>query len=79
MNYLEVILKHSVIAFVPLFLCWGWLLCQYDFRPSEVLRLGLNGTLAETLSFGPQNLIQVGMWTWVYGLMDYLPACTVAC
>ncbi len=77
-NYLEVILKYSVIAFVPLFLCWGWLLSRYDFRPIEVLLLfGLNGTLAETISFGPQNLIQVGMWVWVYGLMVYLPACTV--
>jgi hypothetical protein len=77
-NYVEVIFKHSVIAFVPLFLCWGWLLSRYDFRPVEVLFLfGLNGTLAETLSFGPLNLIQVGMWMWVYGLMAYLPACTV--
>jgi hypothetical protein len=77
-NYLEVILKHSVIAFVPLFLCWGWLLSRYDFRPVEVLLLfGLNGTLAETITFGPQNLIQAGMWVWVYGLMAYLPACTV--
>ena len=77
-NYLEVVLKHSVIAFVPLFLCWGWLLSRYDFRPIEVLLLfGLNGTLAETITFGPQNLIQVRMWVWVYGLMAYLPACTV--
>jgi hypothetical protein len=77
-NYLEVVFLHSVIAFVPLFLCWGWLLSRYDFQPSQVLLLfGLNGTLAETLSFGPQNLIQVGMWVWVYGLMAYLPACTV--
>jgi len=77
-NYLEVILKHSVIAFVPLFLCWSWLLSRYDFRPSEVLLLfGLNGTLAETITFGPQNLIGVGMWVYVYGLMAYLPACTV--
>ena len=77
-NYLEVILKYSVIAFVPLFLCWGWMLSRYDFRPIEVLLLfGLNGTLAETITFGPQNLIQVGMWVWVYELMVYLPACTV--
>ena len=70
--------SNSVIAFVPLFLCWGWLLSRYDFRPAEVLLLfGLNGTLAETITFGPQNLIQVGMWVWVYGLMAYLPACTV--
>jgi hypothetical protein len=77
-NYFEVVFLNSVIAFVPLFLCWGWLLSRYDFRPAEVLLLfGLNGTLAETISFGPQNLIQVGMWVWVYGLMAYLPACTV--
>lgn len=77
-NYFEVVLLNSVIAFVPLFLGWGWLLSRYEFRPVEVLLLfGLNGTLAETLSFGPQNLFQVGMWVWVYGLMVYLPACTV--
>ena len=73
-NYLEVVFLNSVIAFVPMFVCWGWLLSRYDFRPSEVLLLfGLNGTLAETLSFGPQNLLQVGMWVWVYGLMATFP------
>jgi hypothetical protein len=77
-NYLEVVLLNSVIAFVPMFLGWAWLLSRYDFRPVEVLLLfGLNGTLAETLAFGPQNLLQVGMWTFVYGLMAFLPACTV--
>ena len=77
-NYLVVIFQHSVIAFIPLFLCWSWLLSRYDFRPAEVLLLfGLNGTLAETITFGPQNFIQVGMWVYVYGLMAYLPACTV--
>jgi hypothetical protein len=77
-NYLEVVFKYSVIAFVPLFLCWGWLLLRYDFRPVEVLLLfGLNGTLAETITFGPQHLTEVGMWVYVYGLMAYLPACTV--
>jgi hypothetical protein len=61
-NYLEVVLLHSVVAFVPIFLCWAWLLSRHDFRPAEVLLLfGLNGTLAETLAFGPQNLLQVGM------------------
>ena len=77
-NYFVVVFTNSVIVFVPLFLCWGWLLSRYDFRPIEVLLLfGLNGTLAETITFGPQNLIQVGMWVFVYGLMAYLPACTV--
>ncbi len=54
------------------------MLSRYDFRPIEVLLLfGLNGTLAETITFGPQHLAEVGMWVWVYGLMAYLPACTV--
>ncbi len=74
-NYFVVVFTNSVIVFVPLFVCWGWLLSRYDFRPNEVLLLfGLNGTLAETITFGPQNLIQVGMWVYVYGLMAYLPA-----
>ncbi len=77
-NYFVVVFTNSVIVFVPLFLCWGWLLARYDYRPIEVLFLfGLNGTLAETITFGPQNLIQIGMWVFVYGLMMYLPACTV--
>ena len=38
-NYLEVVLRNSVVVFVPLFLCWGWLLSRYDFRPVEVLFL----------------------------------------
>jgi len=77
-NYLEVVLKYSVIALFPMFLCWGWLLSRYDFRPVEVLLLyGFTGTLAETITFGPQNLLQVGSWVFVYGLMAYLPACTV--
>jgi len=77
-NYLEVVLKHSVIVFVPWFLCWAWLLSRYDFRPVEVMLLfGLTGTLAEAITFGLQNLVAVGMWTFVYGLMIYLPAATV--
>jgi len=77
-NYLEVVLKHSVIIFVPWFLCWAWLLSRYDFRPIEVLLLfGLTGTLAEAITFGLQNVVGVGMWTFVYGLMIYLPAATV--
>jgi hypothetical protein len=43
-NYLEVVLFHSVIAFVPMFICWGWLLHRYAFTPAEVVLLfGLNG------------------------------------
>ena len=74
-NYLDVVLGHSVIVFVPMFVAWAWLLGRYDFRPATVLLLfGLTGTLAEAGSFGLQNLAQVGMWVFVYGLMVYLPA-----
>jgi len=77
-NYLEVVLFHSVIVFIPMFICWAWLLSRYAFEPVEVMLLfGLTGTLAETLSFGLQNLLQVGMWAYVYGLMVYLPAHTI--
>lgn len=77
-NYLVVVLKHSVIVFVPWFLGWAWLLSRYDFRPAEVMLVfGLTGTLAESITFGLQNLVGVGMWTYVYGLMVYLPAATV--
>jgi hypothetical protein len=74
-NYFEVVLLNSVIVFVPMFVCWAWLLGRYAFRPAEVMVLfGLTGMLAESMSFGPQNLIMAGMWVYVYGLMVYLPA-----
>ena len=86
-HYLQVVLGRvvngeyqagSVVAFVPWMLCWAWLLGRWDFRPAEVMLLfGLTGTLAETVTFGPQNLVGAAMWVYVYGLMVYLPAWTV--
>ena len=74
-NYLDVVLGHSVIVFVPMFAAWAWLLSRYDFRPAEVFLLfGLTGTLAEAGTFGPQMLAMAGVWVWVYGLMVWLPA-----
>jgi hypothetical protein len=76
-NYFKVI-SGSVVAFIPLFICWVWLLGKYDFRPLEVMLLfGLTGTLAESITFGLQHLKEVGLWTFVYGLMVYLPAYTI--
>ena len=47
-NYFVVVFTNSVIVFVPLFLCWGWLLSRYDFRPIEVLLLfGLTYVLVD--------------------------------
>lgn len=74
-NYLDVVLLHSVIVFVLMFIAWAWLLQRYTFSPPAVFLLfGLTGLLAETGTFGPQNLIQTGFWVYVYGLMVFLPA-----
>jgi hypothetical protein len=75
-NYFTVVLFHSVVLFVPLFVAWAWMLSRWDFSPLKVLLLfGITGSLAEaglnwTSLFG-------GFWVFVYGLMVYLPACTV--
>jgi hypothetical protein len=77
-NYFDVVLGHSVIVFVPMFVAWAWLLSRWNFHPNAVFLLfGLTGTLAEAGTFGARNLAQVGFWTFVYGLMVYLPAYTL--
>ena len=77
-NYLDVILHHSVIVFIPWFIAWAWILKRYAFSPFWVFLLtGLNGLLAETLTFGLQHLSEFGLWIFVYGLMTYLPAYTI--
>lgn len=74
-NYLDVVMFHSVIVFIPMFLAWAWLLSRYDFKPFSVFLLfGFTGMLAESISVGLQNVILFGMWVFVYGLMVYLPA-----
>lgn len=77
-NYLEVVCLNSVVVFVPSYILWAVMLSFFDFAPVEVMLLyGLTGWLAEWMTFGPQNVLMVGMWTFVYGLMVWLPACTV--
>ncbi|HSO12184.1 MAG TPA: hypothetical protein VLT51_07400 [Anaerolineales bacterium] len=77
-NYFDVILHHSVIAFVPWFMAWAWILKRYDFSPFWVFLLtGLNGLFAESLTFGWEHLNEFALWIFVYGLMVYLPACTI--
>jgi hypothetical protein len=74
-NYLDVVLFHSVIVFIPWFIAWALVLRWWDIKPFWVFLLtGLNGLLAETMTFGSQNLAQFAMWIFVYGLMVYLPA-----
>jgi hypothetical protein len=74
-DYLDVILRHSVIVFIPWFIAWALLLKRYAFSPFQVfLLIGLNGLLAESLTFGAQHLREFALWIFVYGLMVYLPA-----
>lgn len=75
-NYFVVVCFHSVVVFVPMFIAWAWMLSRWDFSPLKVLLLfGITGSIAEA-SMNPANLIG-GFWVFVYGLMVYLPACTV--
>lgn len=74
-NYLDVVCRHSVVVFAPQFVGWAWMLRRWDFHPNAVFLLyGLTGTLGEVSFGGPQHLLEYGMWTFVYGLMVYLPA-----
>ncbi len=75
-NYFHVVLCHSVVLFVFMFVVWAWLLSRWDFSPLKVLLLfGITGSLAEA-TLNLSSLIG-GFWVFVYGLMVYLPACTV--
>lgn len=77
-NYLDVVALHSVVVFVPMFIGWAFLLSRWDFTPAQVFVLfGLTGTLAEISFGGLQQLAQIAMWTFVYGLMVFLPAYTI--
>jgi hypothetical protein len=74
-NYLDVVLYHSVVVFVPMFIAWAVLLRWWRFSPFAVFVLfGITGLLAETLTFGLQNLGNFALWIFVYGLMVWLPA-----
>jgi hypothetical protein len=75
-NYFTVVLFHSVVVIVPMFVAWAWMLSRWSFSPLKVLLLfGITGFLAE----GGINWLCLtgGYWVFVYGLMVYLPACTV--
>lgn len=77
-DYVEVVTQHSVVVFVPMFVVWALLLRRRAYTPFAVLLLfGCNGLLAETLAFGPQNLLGAGFWVLVYGTMVYAPAWTM--
>ncbi|HLJ55495.1 MAG TPA: hypothetical protein VKT77_10690 [Chthonomonadaceae bacterium] len=77
-NYLDVITLHSVSIFVSLFVGWAVILWRRAFSPFAVFVLfGITGTLAEMAFGGPQHILEYAMWSYVYGLMVWLPACAV--
>jgi hypothetical protein len=74
-NYLDVVTLHSVVVFIPMFIAWAFLLSRWEFSPAQVFLLfGLTGTLAEVSFGGAGQFAQIAMWTFVYGLMVFLPA-----
>ncbi len=75
-NYFDVVLFHSVIVFIPMFIAWSLLLTRYDFKPFAVFFLfGAMGIVGEATIVGPASaLAGAVMWIFVYGLMVYLPA-----
>jgi hypothetical protein len=74
-NYLDVVCFHSVSVFIPMFICWAFLINRYSFDPNAVFLLfGATGVAAEMMYGGSQALLGFGLWVFVYGLMVYLPA-----
>ena len=74
-NYFDVILRHSVVVFVPMFIGWAVLLKYWRFSPFEVFLLwGITGTLLEFAYSGYQGVPNFPFWILVYGPMVWLPA-----
>lgn len=74
-NYLDVVLGHSVVVFVPMFIGWAIVLTYWQVSANAVfLVFGFTGFLLEAVYGGSLNLLQLGFWIFVYGLMVYLPA-----
>jgi hypothetical protein len=74
-NYFDVILHHSVVVFVPMFIGWAVLLKYWRFAPFEVFLLwGITGTFLEFTYSGYQGVPNFPFWILVYGPMVWLPA-----
>ena len=74
-SYLDVVLFHSVVVFVPLFIAWAVLLTRYDFSPFAVFLLfGCTGILCEATINLVDAFFGFAQWIFIYGLMVYLPA-----
>ena len=75
-NYFTVVAFHSAVIIVPMFIAWSWILARWKFTPLQVMLLfGITGSIAEA-TVSPPNFFG-GFWVFVYGLMIYVPACTI--
>jgi len=73
-NYIDVVLYHSVIVFIPMFIVWSYLLSKYKFSAGQVLLLfGITGWITEAF-FDPSGIGMIFIWIPIYGFMLYLPA-----
>jgi hypothetical protein len=74
-NYWDVVIHHSVVIFVPMFIGWAVVLRIWKFSPFSVFLLwGLTGTMLEWLYSGGAGVPNFALWIFVYGLMIWLPA-----
>ena len=74
-NYIDVVVFHSVVVFIPLFIAWAVLLTRYDFSPFAVFLLfGITGIFCEATINPVGAFFGVAQWIFIYGLMVYLPA-----
>lgn len=74
-NFFDLVLFHSVVIFIPMFVVWAWFLSRYDFKANTVFLLfGVSGVITELVYGGVFNIILFAFWIFIYGLMVYLPA-----
>jgi hypothetical protein len=77
-NYFDVVIFHSVVVFVPMFIVWAFLLSRWSFSHTSVFLLfGFTGFLSEAIFAGTFDLTRAPFWIFIYGLMIWLPAYTL--
>lgn len=78
-NWLDVIAFHSVVVLVPFFIALALMLTRWALSPFVVfLSFGAVGTVAEAVFAGNLGVLAMfPLWAFVYGLMVWLPACSL--
>lgn len=73
-NYLDVVMFHSVVVFLPQYALLGWLLSRYAISPFAIfVCYGITGFIGEVMFAGP-NPLMLAQWILIYGLFVFLPA-----